>query len=71
MIDSRPTDEGERIRRRRECMRCAKRFTTYEVIESVPVVVVKKISRARFSTVISFITACCVLVRNALSVRRR
>ena len=42
MIDSRPTDEGERIRRRRECMRCAKRFTTYEVIESVPVVVVKK-----------------------------
>lgn len=42
VIDSRPTDEGERIRRRRECMRCAKRFTTYEVIESVPVVVVKK-----------------------------
>ena len=42
VIDSLPTDEGERIRRRRECMRCAKRFTTYEVIESVPVVVVKK-----------------------------
>ena len=42
VIDSRPTDDGERIRRRRECMRCAKRFTTYEVIESVPVVVVKK-----------------------------
>ena len=42
LIDSRPTDEGERIRRRRECLNCAKRFTTYEVIETVPVVVVKK-----------------------------
>ena len=42
VIDSRPTDEGERIRRRRECLNCAKRFTTYEVIETVPVVVVKQ-----------------------------
>ena len=42
VIDSRPTDEGERIRRRRECLKCGKRFTTYEVIETVPVVVVKK-----------------------------
>lgn len=42
VIDSRPTDEGERLRRRRECLNCAKRFTTYEVIETVPVVVVKK-----------------------------
>ena len=42
VIDSRPTDEGERIRRRRECISCAKRFTTYEIIESVPVIVVKK-----------------------------
>ena len=42
VIDSRPTDEGERIRRRRECLKCAKRFTTYEIIESVPVVVIKK-----------------------------
>ena len=42
VIDSRPTDEGERIRRRRECMNCAKRFTTYEIIESVPIIVVKK-----------------------------
>jgi len=42
VIDSRPTDEGERIRRRRECITCAKRFTTYEIIESVPVIVVKK-----------------------------
>ncbi|MCQ2460827.1 MAG: transcriptional regulator NrdR [Clostridia bacterium] len=42
VIDSRPTDEGERIRRRRECIKCAKRFTTYEIIESVPLIVVKK-----------------------------
>lgn len=42
VIDSRPTEEGEKIRRRRECLRCGKRFTTYEVIESVPVLVVKR-----------------------------
>ena len=42
VIDSRPTDEGEKIRRRRECIKCAKRFTTYEIIETVPIVVVKK-----------------------------
>ena len=42
VIDSRPTDEGERIRRRRECLKCGKRFTTYEVIENVPIVVIKK-----------------------------
>ncbi|MDD6175490.1 MAG: transcriptional regulator NrdR [Firmicutes bacterium] len=42
VIDSRPTDEGERIRRRRECLKCGKRFTTYEVIENVPLIVVKK-----------------------------
>ena len=42
VIDSRPTEDGEKIRRRRECLNCAKRFTTYEVIETVPVVVVKK-----------------------------
>ena len=42
VIDSRPTDEGERIRRRRECLGCGKRFTTYEIIESMPLVVVKK-----------------------------
>ena len=42
VIDSRPTDEGERIRRRRECLKCGKRFTTYEVIETVPIIVIKK-----------------------------
>ncbi len=47
VIDSRPTDEGEKIRRRRECMSCTKRFTTYEIIESVPIVVVKKDGKSR------------------------
>ena len=42
VIDSRPADDGERIRRRRECLGCAKRFTTHEVIETVPIVVVKR-----------------------------
>ena len=42
VIDSRPTDEGSRIRRRRECLSCMKRFTTYEIIESLPIIVVKK-----------------------------
>ncbi len=42
VIDSRPTDEDNRIRRRRECMKCLKRFTTYEAIEDLPIVVVKK-----------------------------
>ena len=42
VIDSRPADDGERIRRRRECLSCGKRFTTHEVIETVPIVVVKR-----------------------------
>ena len=42
VIDTRPTDEGERIRRRRECLRCAKRFTSYEIIETTPLMVAKR-----------------------------
>ena len=42
VIDSRPADENARIRRRRECLSCSKRFTTYETVESLPMVVVKK-----------------------------
>ena len=42
VVDSRPTDEGEKIRRRRECLGCKERFTTYEIIESFPIIVVKK-----------------------------
>ena len=42
VIDSRPADENNSIRRRRECLSCGRRFTTYETVESLPVVVVKK-----------------------------
>lgn len=42
VIDSRPADEGSSIRRRRECLACQKRFTTYETVESLPMVVIKK-----------------------------
>ena len=42
VIDSRPAEEGATIRRRRECLECQKRFTTYEIIERMPLVVVKR-----------------------------
>ncbi|MBO4330463.1 MAG: transcriptional regulator NrdR [Oscillospiraceae bacterium] len=42
VIDSRPAEEGASIRRRRECLSCGKRFTTYEIIERLPLLVVKK-----------------------------
>lgn len=42
VVDSRPTDEGGSIRRRRECTHCGKRFTTYETIEQLPIIVVKR-----------------------------
>ena len=42
VIDTRPADEGEKIRRRRECLKCEKRFTTYEMIETTPLMVIKK-----------------------------
>ena len=42
VIDSRPAEEGSSIRRRRECLSCGKRFTTYETVESLPMVVIKK-----------------------------
>ena len=42
VIDSRPAEEGATIRRRRECLACQKRFTTYEIIERLPLVVIKR-----------------------------
>ena len=42
VVDSRPAEEGSSIRRRRECLACHKRFTTYETVESLPMVVIKK-----------------------------
>ena len=49
VIDSRPTEEGSSIRRRRECLQCGRRFTTYEKIETAPVMIIKKdMSREAF-----------------------
>jgi len=42
VVDSRPAEEGATVRRRRECLSCRKRFTTYEIMEKLPLVVVKK-----------------------------
>ena len=42
VVDSRPADDGQRIRRRRECIQCGKRFTTYEIIETQPVIIIKR-----------------------------
>lgn len=42
VVDSRPTEEGKSIRRRRECIKCKKRFTTYEKLEQVPLIIIKK-----------------------------
>lgn len=50
VIDSRPTEEGSSIRRRRECLNCGRRFTTYEKIEMSPVMIIKKdLSREPFN----------------------
>ena len=62
VIDSRPTDEANSIRRRRECLKCGKRFTTYEKIEAISIAVVKKDnSRQQFDRnkiLKGIITAC-------------
>ena len=42
VIDSRPVEESNSIRRRRECLKCQKRFTTYERVESISLIVIKK-----------------------------
>ncbi len=47
VVDSRPSDEGASIRRRRECLACHKRFTTYETMESLPLVVIRRMAAAR------------------------
>ncbi len=48
VLDSRPVDEGTSIKRRRECPSCGKRFTTYEVVDTVPIAVVKRDGRREF-----------------------
>ena len=42
VIDSRKSEDGQSIRRRRECLKCQRRFTTYEIVESLPIIVVKR-----------------------------
>ena len=62
VVDSRPSPDGNMIRRRRECLACGKRFTTYETIETAPLVVVKRDkSREAYdrSKVLSSIIRCC------------
>ena len=62
VVDSRTTKEGEAIRRRRECLECGKRFTTYEYIERVPLMVIKKDGRrepySRVKLLKGLVTAC-------------
>lgn len=62
VLDSRPTDEGTMIRRRRECMDCGERFTTYEKVELTPLWVIKKDGRremfARQKVLSGLLTAC-------------
>lgn len=48
VLDSRPIDDGSSIKRRRECPSCGKRFTTYEVVDTVPIAVVKRDGRREF-----------------------
>ena len=48
VLDSRPIDDGASIKRRRECPTCGKRFTTYEVVDTVPIAVVKRDGRREF-----------------------
>lgn len=48
VLDSRPIDEGASIKRRRECPSCGKRFTTYEVVDTVPIAVIKRDGRREF-----------------------
>jgi len=62
VLDSRPAQEGDVIRRRRECLRCGKRFTTYERVEELPLAVVKKDGRRevfnRHKVLTGLIKAC-------------
>ena len=48
VLDSRPIDDGSSIKRRRECPSCGKRFTTYEVVDTVPITVVKRSGKNEF-----------------------
>ena len=59
VLDSRATEEGTSIRRRRECTECRRRFTTYERLDEVPFMVVKKDGRRKLSTATKSSTEYC------------
>ena len=62
VIDSRPAEEGTTIRRRRECLSCGKRFTTYEIMERLPLLVIKRdgsrLSFDRMKVIGGMVKAC-------------
>lgn len=66
VIDSRPSDENNAIRRRRVCDVCGKRFTTYEKVETIPLIIIKKDNNRSPTTVPRSKPVCCV---PAISVR--
>ena len=69
VLDSRPVEEGASIKRRRECISCGRRFTTYEVVDTVPITVVKRDGRNEFfdkrKLVIGIMRACQKRLVNA------
>lgn len=67
VIDSRPTEDGEKIRRRRECLRCGKRFTTYEIVETVPLMVIKKDRSRQVFDRQKLLVVCCAPAKSARS----
>ncbi|GMA54632.1 hypothetical protein GCM10025857_59890 [Alicyclobacillus contaminans] len=65
VIDSRQTDDGRAIRRRRECENCGHRFTTFERIEEAPLLVIKKMGHEKNSTVKKSYAGLFVQLKNA------
>lgn len=66
VVDSRTTDDGNSIRRRRECTVCGKRFTTYETVEKVPLMVIKMMVVVLYSLKKKFSKVLFALVINEI-----
>lgn len=66
VVDSRTTDDGNSIRRRRECTVCGKRFTTYETVEKVPLMVIKMMVVVLYSLKKKFFKVLFALVINEI-----
>ena len=67
VVDSRDSEAGDAVRRRRECIDCERRYTTYERVEEVPLVVVKRSGDEECSRAASSSTGCCAPARSAAS----